>query len=110
MIYITNAFSIQMLGDRIDTMVKFKTMTIADVKSYLENNYFVSAIGHDDTANVVSNLLGREIPMKRISINLTSNDILIVAQFMGGRLPEGASTLPEWMSIKFIGVSISDIY
>lgn len=111
MIYIANAFSIQMLDvEHLDTMVKFLTMTIADVNSYLKNNDFTSAIGHDDTANVVSSILGREIPMNRINVHLTKNDILIVAQFMGGRLPEGATTLPEGIEIKFIGVSISDIY
>ena len=39
--------------------------------------------------------------MNRISVNLGNNDVLLVAQLSGGRLPEGATTIPDGMSIQF---------
>lgn len=35
-------------------------------------------------------------------------DTLYVGQVVGGRLPEGATTLPDGFEIKFIRVEISD--
>ena len=103
MLYIVNAFSIQMLTpsatDR--ATMSFKPVTLEQAIKMVETNIFVSAIGHEDTANVVSNLFKKEIPMNRISVNLGNNDVLLVAQLMGGRLPEGATTIPEGMTIQF---------
>ena len=66
----------------------------------------VSAVGHPDTAAVISDLLGKEVPPNRISINLQKGDVLYVAQIIGGRLPEGCKTLPENFSLKFYKVEI----
>lgn len=99
--YIANAFSLQMLPSlvMIASVVQVKPEDVpADV---------VSAIGHADTAAVVSNILGREIPMNRISVSLEPGDVLYVTQLMGGRLPEGATTLPEGFSIRFIQVKVA---
>lgn len=60
----------------------------------------ISAIGHQDTANVLG------VPMNRINVRLSKGDIAYVAQLQGGRLPEGATTLPEGFSFKFIKVYI----
>ena len=65
---------------------------------------FESVIGHADTANVVSGILGREVKMNRTSVKLVPGDVLYVAQVTGGRLPEGATTIPEGMSIAFLKV------
>ena len=67
---------------------------------------FVSVIGHADTAAVVSNLLGKEVPCHRASIHLDTGDILYVAQVTGGRLPEGATTLPEGFSLTWLKVTV----
>lgn len=111
MLYITNAFSIQMLApsatDR--ATLSFKPVTLEQAIKMVETNIFVSAIGHKDTANVVSNLFKKEIPMNRISVNLGNNDVLLVAQLSGGRLPEGTTTIPDGMSIQFWVVANTDI-
>lgn len=99
MLYITNAFSVQMLSTV--TTLNFKPVTLEQAKKMVETNIFVSAIGHKDTANVVSNLLNATVEMNRISVRLGNNDALLVAQLSGGRLPEGATTIPEGMSIQF---------
>ena len=97
--YIGNAFSLQMTepGDIIVTKAVKPGKIPTDV---------VSCIGHQDTATVVSSILGRKIEMNLASIKLAEDDILYVAQLTGGRLPEGATTIPEGMSITFIAVKV----
>ena len=63
-----------------------------------------SVVGHVDTAALFSKLLDREIAMNRESVKLVKGDILLVGQYIGPRLPEGATELPtdatiEWWTI-----------
>lgn len=66
----------------------------------------ISAVGHPDTASVISNIIGKEVPVNRISISLEKGDVLYVAQLLGGRLPEGCKSLPEGFQMKFYKVTI----
>lgn len=105
---ITNAFSIQMLDTSKPLhTVSFKETPVDDIKELILKNGVSSAIGHADTASVLSHMLGLEIPANRVNIQL-NNDPIIVAQIIGGRLPEGATTLPEGIKIKFFVVSTID--
>lgn len=97
--FLTNAFSIQMLQN--GGVVRFEEISLEDIPADV-----VSAIGHADTAAVLSNLLGFEVPMNRTSVTLDGDTELFVAQLMGGRLPEGATTLPEGFKFKFFRVKI----
>lgn len=97
--YLVNAFSIQMLGG--PATVRFEEIDATEVPADV-----VSAIGHADTAAVLSDLLGFEVPMNRASIALDKDTELYVAQLVGGRLPEGATTLPQGFSFKFYRVTI----
>jgi hypothetical protein len=65
-----------------------------------------SVIGHADTAKVLSNLLGFEVPVNRIAVKLSKFDVLYVAQVVGGRLPEGSTTLPDGFEIRFVEVRV----
>lgn len=65
-----------------------------------------SAIGHPDTAAVLSDLLGRKIDPNRVNVSLTKADTLFVFQLMGGRLPEGATKLPENFTFKLLKVRL----
>ena len=65
---------------------------------------YMSVIGHADTANVVANMLQRDVVANRVSVRLAKGDILYVAQVVGGRLPEGAVTLPEGFKMTFLKV------
>lgn len=67
---------------------------------------FESCIGHADTAAVISNLLGVDLPMNRQSVTLEENETVVVAQYTGPRLPEGATELPEGATITFWQVTI----
>jgi hypothetical protein len=67
---------------------------------------FTSVVGHQDTANVLTTLLGVEVPMNRVSVRLEAGDVLYVAQVTGGRLPEGCTTLPQGMSLGFFRLTL----
>jgi len=79
---------------------------LEDVKIILENEQWVSAIGHQQTADILTNMLGIQIPVNRQTIKLQKGDTLIVAQYVGERLQEGATTLPEGSRIDFFMVWI----
>lgn len=59
-----------------------------------------SAVGHADTAAVLG------VPMNRVSVRLRKGDVAYVAQLVGGRLPEGSTTLPEGFSFKYLKVEV----
>lgn len=119
MLYITNAFSLNMVPSGNNTIV-LEDLTIEQVKmlvaaheeawGYLGYKALasevVSGVGHPDTAAVFSSLLDLNVPMNRINISLKNNDVLIVGQYSGPRLPEGATTLPEGASIRWMKVTI----
>jgi hypothetical protein len=106
MIYIANAFSLQMAFG-FNFVVESIELSSLGARVRLKGNEFTSAIGHEDTARVVSQQLGMEIPAKRTNIKLSQNDTLVVAQFIGERLPEGATTLPEGIKLQFAEITIS---
>ena len=110
MLYLSNAFSLNMLNLDRPWQVNVVPMSIDEVKEFVKvaqsNNRFKSIVGHQDLANVLTNMLGYEIPYNRESITLTLNDTLIVAQYTGPRLPEGATQLPPDAQIQFVRLFI----
>lgn len=99
--YLGNAFSLQMMDLSASTDVRISPILPAEVPADV-----ISCIGHPDTASVVSGILGMDVPCQRISVHLTKGDVLYVAQLVGGRLPEGSTTLPDGFDIKFLRVTI----
>lgn len=105
-VYLANAFSLQMMDvTTVSQAVTFKEISLEEAKETLAGG-FTSAIGHSDTAAVVSSLLGIDVPNNRINISIDKDTTLIVAQLMGGRLPEGTTTLPEGFKLKFVMVEV----
>ena len=94
-IYLGNAFSLQMLNE-FPADVKISSVTEEEV----HNADSISVVGHLDTAVVL------QVPYNRVSVKLHKGDILYVAQLMGGRLPEGCTTLPDGYSFKFLKVEV----
>jgi hypothetical protein len=91
--YLLNAFSLQMLqGDATIKVTEGSTLPQG----------LTSAIGHQDTAAVLG------VECNRINVTLQPGDVAYVAQLQGGRLPEGATTLPEGFSFKFLRVEIAE--
>lgn len=98
-VFIGNAFSLQMVADNaIITKVEVAPEEIPEGA--------VSIIGHADTAAVVGSILGRDILCNRASVMLDDEDTLYVAQVVGGRLPEGATTIPDGIEIKFYRITV----
>ena len=99
MLYLVNAFSINMLPRKQQHMT-FVPITEDEARVLLGQG-FVSAIGHAETADVLEDMLGLPVPANRINVTLQEGDEVIVAQYIGPRLPEGATTLPEGARIEF---------
>ena len=98
MIYIGNAFSLNMVSRSLLQAVKFQPI---GEPSTWPDVWVVGAhsiVGHPDTAR----LLGVEC--NRQSVMLGPDDDLIVAQYIGPRLPEGATELPEGARIEWVRV------
>ena len=89
--YLLNAFSLQM----VDVPCK---VTFEEVDALPDD--LTSAIGHQDTANVLG------VQMNRVNVHLSKGDTAYVAQLQGGRLPEGTTTLPDGFSFKFVKVTV----
>ena len=86
-LYITNAFSLNMLKNPSEATIHISEIDIEQVKELLSGE-FISAIGHESTAKVLSELLGVEIKPNRIQIKVEYGDDLVVFQLMT-RIPEG---------------------
>lgn len=100
---ILNAFSLQMLAT-VPSSVTVAPMSIEDVKAI---ETLESAVGHADTAAVLSNMLGREIAFNRANVQLGAGDVAVVAQYKGPRLAEGTTVLPEGAQIVFLKLTVS---
>lgn len=102
-IILGNAFSLNMLGDLLPNVkVSIDAVSVDEIKT----SGFHSVVGHADTANVLSDVLGVSVVCNRETVSLKKDDVLYVAQLMGGRLPEGSTKLPEGYSFTFLKVTI----
>ena len=100
-----NAFSIQMISALEEASVSFKKINIEQAKNLLADGVD-SFIGHADTAAVIGGLLGMDVPVQRRFGTLVPGETAVVAQVLGGRLPEGCTVLPDGMSIQFFQVTV----
>jgi len=65
-----------------------KDIDIYNAKKYIEQNGFISAIGHEATAEIMSELLGINIPRNRIQFHQQVGQVAIVFK-LNERPPEG---------------------
>lgn len=100
--YICNAFSLQMLSADAELSVRSVSLEEARTLSATAE----SAVGHADTAAVFGSMLKRPVPMNRVNVTLAAGDTILVGQVVGGRLPEGATTLPDGFAIRWMLVSV----
>ena len=105
MAYLTNAFSLNMLLS-FDAAIKTQEISAAQAAEMVKNDGLTSAVGHNDTAAVFSTVLGMPVPMSRVTVSLAKGDVILVGQYSGIRLPEGATTLPPGSRIRWVRVTI----
>lgn len=137
-VYLSNAFSLQMvdsnaickkidLRDAKELLRPEKTDTGWGIgKDMMANadrhqSWYLpaeSVIGHADIAGIINSQLGLTgedniysglvYPVNRVSIKLRKNDVLVVGQYVGPRLQEGATELPADAKIEWYQVEIQD--
>lgn len=98
MIYLTNAFSVNMLTHPVQHRVTFTPLTVEGAQQLCklrDRDAVTSAVGHPDTAAVFSNILGFDVQPNRVSVALDPTTRLLLGQYTGPRLPEGATSLPD---------------
>lgn len=105
-VLLLNAFSLQMLSG--DSEVYVQELEMHWVKEQIQEYGVDSAVGHADTARVLSDMLGTHIEHARKNVILEPGTSAVVAQVVGGRLPEGCTTLPEGVEIKFLHVYVQE--
>jgi hypothetical protein len=118
MIYVTNAFSLSMLPAYRRPSAKHPVETRVIITPVTNPARFLasmlqggeqceSAVGHADTAALFSRILGQPVETKRQSIELWEGDVVLIGQYSGPRLPEGATELPagatiEWYAVRHV--------
>lgn len=98
-----NAFSLSM----VTTPCKVAVETIStEQAAKLVQGGFNSAVGHADTAAIISSVLGVDVGVNRVSVALKTGESAVVAQYKGPRLAEGTTTLPEGSEMAFMLVTV----
>jgi len=110
-IYLANGFSLNMLdikdGEEVNVNVSIHSVSKERVRTAVLDGA-VSVIGHRDTAKIVENDLEVGVDLyNRSTIKLVKGDIVYIAQYIGPRLEEGVTTLPENARIEYFRVVIS---
>lgn len=91
MLYVANAFSLQMVEGDADLSIRRRSEE--EARALLSAPY-ESCVGHADTAAVLSAALGVDIPFNRMSIKLERTDTLLVCQLSGSRSDERSHSAP----------------
>jgi hypothetical protein len=87
-VYILNTLIVPVNFDEAaEAKVKLRRITVEEARQILSSG-FVSAVGHEATAKLLSQLLGIQIPMERRTIFMKPGDKAIHF-FLKTRLPEG---------------------
>ncbi len=116
---LANAFSLNMLSGE-KHIVRVEKVSVDEARFLLAPEGRLApdvllAIGHADTARIVGNLLGLpeediarmvEAAKGRPTIKIRRDDLMVVAQYIGPRLPEGATSLPEGARIDFFVIVV----
>jgi hypothetical protein len=103
--YLGNAFSLNMLGEKPEQSIRVRALSLTSARMLVGN--LTSVVGHADAAAVFTTVLRSEVACNRASVTLEAGDSLLVGQYSGPRLPEGATKLPEGANIKWFLVEIN---
>jgi len=87
MLYILNS-AVLPLKEGQQYVITARQVSIQEVRDMLQKEYYTSAIGHEATAKLLTDILGVDIPLNRIQITLQPKDRML-AFLLKKRLPEG---------------------
>jgi len=87
MLYVLNSATLPLEPGR-EYIIKAKELSIEEAKKILQSEQFISAVGHQSTAEALTNIFGVEIKFNRIQIQLKPGDKLI-SIILKKRLEEG---------------------
>ena len=71
-----------------DGIYECYSLSLEEVKQYIKDREIISAIGHEATAQILTELLERNVPVNRIVFEQQPNQVAIVFK-LNGRVPEG---------------------
>jgi len=105
---VANAVSLNMLPpDTNSGGIIFRRISLSEARLLVhEADTVVSAIGHADTARLVGQQLGVELAADRRTVQL-GDEYTLIAQYIGPRLPEGATELPSGARIEYFLVRLA---
>jgi len=108
---LANAFSLNMLPLE-SGKTQIREIEQEDAICILNSSQFKSYVGHKDTAEILSLMLGIQVLPNRESFEFNiGTKKMLVAQYSGNRLPEGATQLPEGARFRWFEVSFDfEIY
>lgn len=99
--YLGNAFSLGMLDISEPVGLVVSPLTLEQARAWLSESSWESGVGHQDTALLMGNMLGVMVECRRISLSMKEADQLLVGQYNGPRLPEGATSLPQGATLRW---------
>jgi hypothetical protein len=107
-VVIVNAISLNMVPPDVTSGgIIFRRLSLDEAQRLVrEADTVVSAIGHADTARIVGQQIGVELPPDRRNV-LLGDELMLVAQYVGPRLPEGATELPSGARIEYFLVRLA---
>jgi hypothetical protein len=112
---ICNVFTIAMAPD--GGCLEYQQITPEEAYDILahpreeEDAIIVQAVGHEQTAQLANNQLGGNlIQFNRCTVKLLDGDELILCQYVGPRLPEGVTVLPEGAEIRWYRAYYTQAY
>ena len=100
MIYVANAFSLNMINHS-GTIGVFNMLKVP-AEGIIHDEDTKSIVGHKQIADILG------VECNRESVTLVEGDAVIVAQYRGPRLEEGATELPEDATIEYKLVCIHE--
>jgi len=83
-VYLANAFSLTMLPENFSGSIEVKNISTEEASDLLRGE-FQSCVGHESTAQLLTEKLAVHVECRRVSISIQPGDTLIVAQLMGER-------------------------
>ena len=102
---LVNAFSFNMVPAELSAgTIRFHQVTTQEASDAFAGGR--SAVGHAPTADLFASILGREVACARETISLVPGQSLILGQYVGPRLPEGATSLPAGATVRWYLISL----